>query len=769
MHGAQSDVQPGVQTGAAARIGPLRRARKLLPKWAMSNATAAAALTGAGVVAFFTTWFLLSPMVERVDRGVLQAMIVGNVVIAAGFAILIGARLWHVWSDRRNQLAGSATQIKLVWLFSVIAVVPAIVAFLFAFTILRSSLNDVFGARIDTYHNTARDLANGLIEFKRAELELMLKQIAYDVRRSEEAGAGLEGTPISFREYLYTQAEIRGLDALYVIDGAGKLLVRAEIRPGVYRLPSKATMDGLKEMGAGTGSFGVNDDKTFDRFRIVLKIPDYQSGYLIAYQSMDEATTRRLIAVSLQKSDWEEAQVSRARTERIFLAGYVILAFIILFGAIWSALWAAARLVQPIGRLVNMAGRVSSGDLGARVEVLRDDGELGVLARSMNHMTAQLQTQRDDLIETNKQFDRRRRFTETVLSGVSAGVIGVAPSGRITIANRLAADIVELNENSITGLNILEVFPEAAELFEAAQKPPFEEVGAQINIHHDGQERALSVRIVSDEVEGERGFVVTFDDITQLISAQRSAAWGDIARRIAHEIKNPLTPIQLSAERLRRKYLGEIRNQPEIFEKCTDTIIKHVGDIGRMVDEFSSFARMPKPVMANEDLNEIVRTAAFSQRVSFPDIDFDVDAATGDARALCDGRLIAQAIGNILKNAAESIGASIAADQAAGVAPRKGKIAISVTTSEGFVRVGVSDNGVGLPKTERHRLTEPYMTTRAKGTGLGLAIVKKVAEEHAGFVSFEDTTALGPTGALVTLALPQAAAREETIAIAAAE
>ena len=735
----------------------------------MSNATAAAALAGAAIVAFVSTWYLLSPAVENTKRSLLIGLIVGNIVIAAGFATLIGARLWHVWSDRRNQLAGSATHLKLVGIFSAVAVAPAIIAFLFAFTILRSSLNDVFGERIENYQNTARDLANGLIEFKRAELELMLNQIAYDVRRSEEAGLGLEGTPISFREYLLTQAEIRGLDALYVIDGAGRLIVRAEVRPGAYQLPSKETMDGLNKLEPGTGSFGVNDDKLFDKFRIILKVPDYQSGYLIAYQPMEEATTRRLIAVSALRSDWEEARVSRARTERVFLSGYIILAFIILFGAIWMGLWAATRIVQPIGRLVKMAGRVSSGDLGARVEVQKDDGELGVLARSMNHMTAQLQTQRDDLIETNRQFDRRRRFTEAVLSGVSAGVLGVAPNGRCTIANRSAADIVDMDEDRMNGLHLSEILPEAREFFEAASEPPYAEVSGHINVNREGRDRTLSVRIVSDEVEGERSFVVTFDDITQLISAQRSAAWGDIARRIAHEIKNPLTPIQLSAERLRRKYLGEIKSAPEVFDKCTETIIRHVGDIGRMVDEFSSFARMPKPVMAIEDLKEIVRTAVFSQRVASPDIEIDIAAPEAALLVKCDGRLIAQALGNVFKNAAESIGARLASEEQNGAPAEKGRIRVSIDADDGVARVSVADNGVGLPKAERHRLTEPYMTTRSKGTGLGLAIVKKVAEEHGGGLFFDDCDQLGLTGAIVSLTLPYEAEGRDGLSIAAAE
>ncbi len=744
--------------------GPLSRARELLPDWAMSNTVAAGALAGAAIVAFSTAWFLLSPAVERADRSFLISLIVGNVVIAAAFATLIGARLWHVWSNRRNQLAGSATHLKLVLLFSSLAVIPAIIAFLFAFTILRSSLNDVFGERIERYQSAARDLANGLIEYKKGELELMLNQIAFDIRRNEELGLGLEGTPIGFREYLYTQAQIRGLDALYVLDGEGRVLVRAEVKPGGYRLPSQETMLDLKSKPTGAGSFGVNDERRYERFRVVLKIADYAGGYLIAYQPMEAETARRLTAVTAVKEDWEEAKVGRARAERVFLAGYVILAVIILFAAIWLALWAATRIVQPIGRLIEMAGRVSGGDLGARVEVYRDDGEIGVLARSMNHMTAQLQTQRDDLIETNKQFDRRRLFTEAVLSGVSAGVVGVTPGGRLAIANRSAADFFGREATRLVGMSFTDVLPEASELYDAASSPPFAEVADQITVERDGRIRTLSVRIVSAEIDSARSYVVTFDDISELISAQRSAAWGDIARRIAHEIKNPLTPIQLSAERLRRKYINEIKTSPEIFDRCTETIIRHVGDIGRMVDEFSSFARMPKPVISAEDMREIVRGAVFPQKVAFPDIDFAVETPDRPVIVRCDARLIAQAMGNLLKNAAESIGARHAAGDRS-----QGRIRVVLTQTAGSASLAIADNGVGLPKAERHRLTEPYMTTRVKGTGLGLAIVRKVIEEHEGHLKFDDCADLGAAGAVVTFVLPLDAAAADQAAATAAE
>ena len=734
--------------------------RRFLPQWALSNTIAAAALTGAGAVAFFTTWFLMSPLVERVDRAFLMAMIVGNIAIAAGFAILIGVRLWHVLAERRHQLAGSQTHLQLVWLFSALAVVPAFIAFLFAFTILRTSLDDVFSERIENYQNTARDLANGLVEIKAADMEQRMRLIAQDLSRQEEAGVGFEQTPISFRRYFYAQAQIRGLSALYLLDGERRIMVRAEIDDGRYNLPSAEAFANL-ETGRAPGEiffFGVNDNARFDVFRGALLVEHYGGGFLIGYQPVDPVTTQRLFAVREVRNDWLEAGEGRERLERVFLFGYVVLAIIILFGAIWLALWAATRLVQPIGRLVDMAERVSAGELGARVEVYREDGELGVLARSMNHMTAQLQTQRDDLIDTNRQFDNRRRFTEAVLSGVSAGVVGLKADGRITIANRSAAELLDEDGGRLTGAQIREIMPELEILLARAAASPFSEIGDQIDLVRQGRMRTLNVRIVKDMAEGEENYVVTFDDITQLIAAQRNAAWGDVARRIAHEIKNPLTPIQLSAERLRRKYLNEVTSTPEVFDKCTETIIRQVSDIGRMVDEFSSFARMPKPVIAREDLCEMIKAAVFPQKVAFPDISFTVEAPDHPVFADCDGRLIVQALSNLLKNAGESIGARLT--EAPGGAPedvRPGEIRIVLAEEADVSRIHVIDNGVGLPAEQRHRLTEPYMTTRAKGTGLGLAIVKKAAEEHGGGLDFSDDYSLGPTGARMTLTLPRAA------------
>jgi two-component system nitrogen regulation sensor histidine kinase NtrY len=362
-------------------------------------------------------------------------------------------------------------------------------------------------------------------------------------------------------------------------------------------------------------------------------------------------------------------------------------------------------------------------------------------------MTSQLDSQRTALVEANLQIDERRRFTETVLAGVSAGVLGLDGEGHITIVNRAAARLLNAAPEEIEGHHYAQAVPELAGLIRRAISEPVGRAGGEVAIKRGGTPRSLSVQVASERGAASGGYVVTFDDITDLVSAQRTAAWADVARRIAHEIKNPLTPIQLSAERLRRKYAGEVVSDKEVFEQCTDTIIRQVGDIGRMVDEFSSFARMPTPVMRRENAQELIHQATFLQRVTHPQITFETESPRETVELYCDGRLVSQALTNVLKNAAESIGARAARGD-----EFQGRIVVHLEQPEGFVVFRIVDNGIGLPHEQRDRLTEPYVTTRAKGTGLGLAIVRKILEDHNGEILLKDAGDAG--GAEVTLKFP---------------
>jgi two-component system nitrogen regulation sensor histidine kinase NtrY len=400
---------------------------------------------------------------------------------------------------------------------------------------------------------------------------------------------------------------------------------------------------------------------------------------------------------------------------------------------------AAGSIAAPVARLVKAAGRVSAGDLNARVRADEDPEEIAVLSRAFNQMTEDLQRQQAALRTASVDAEARRQFIETVLLGVSAGVLGVDEAGKVSAANRQAGVLLGLTDRSI-GKALSKVAPELADIAARAAETGGE-VEEEVDVARGPETRRLRVRASSASAGS---LVLTFDDITRLVSAQRNAAWRDVARRIAHEIKNPLTPIQLSAERLRRKYRKEITGDLETFDRCTDTIIRQVGDIGRMVDEFSAFARMPAPKFAEVDPAEMLRQAVFAQKVANPDIVMEAEEAAEPLGLVCDPRMVGQALTNVLKNATEAV-------TAAGHAPGEGRITARLITDGDGVAFEIQDNGVGLPAKDRDRLIEPYVTTREKGTGLGLAIVKRIAEDHGGELTLSDAPG---GGACVTLHFP---------------
>jgi two-component system nitrogen regulation sensor histidine kinase NtrY len=457
-------------------------------------------------------------------------------------------------------------------------------------------------------------------------------------------------------------------------------------------------------------------------------------------------------------STYQKLEGRRSDLQTAFVMIFIMVALLLLLAAVLFGLMLATQLARPISRLVEAAEKVRSGDLTARVEEGPQNDEVGTLSRAFNRMTTQLEEQRAELVEANRQLDMRRRFTEAVLSGVSAGVIGLDRNGRINLPNRSATQLLGIAFDRMIGAELTEVVPEMAALVRKVRRRPDRSVESQITVFAGGRPRTLLVRIAAEKVEGEvQGFVVTFDDVTELLSAQRKAAWADVARRIAHEIKNPLTPIQLSAERLKRKYLREIKSDPETFTICTDTIVRQVGDIGRMVDEFSSFARMPAPVMEEGDLADLCRRAVFLQRNAHPKIDFVSEIPDHQILIHCDVRQIGQALTNLLQNAAEAVTGSDRAPKG----KSHGRIILRIVKDGERTVVEIEDNGPGFPPHLRERLTEPYVTTRAKGTGLGLAIVKKIMEDHGGDLILADREGGGAIVRLVFRTAADAGTAEE--------
>jgi two-component system nitrogen regulation sensor histidine kinase NtrY len=680
-----------------------------------------------------------------------RAGLVVLLLINLSFSLILGAliawRLVRLWAQRRSGRAGARLHVRLVTWFSIIAVVPAILVAVFASVTLNLGLDAMFSGQVQGALSNAVNVAQAYVKEHERSIVGDAFEIANTLQHDptlfdEEKHVRIQ----PFSDRLNAQTKDRSLQASYIIGGDGKIL--ASTKQAFLKDPKPPNASDLAQ--ARAGSIVVDAVPETGIVTALIQLQALNDAYLEVVRVVDPQVLSYYRRASQAGAEYNRLNQNRSEVQLVFAALYAVVALVILLAAIWSGLWAANRLVRPISSLIGAAERVSEGDLTAQVKVDRDDDEIGVLGLAFNRMTGQLGAQRNDLIAANRQIDERRRFTETVLSGVSAGVIGVANDGTITIVNRAAARLLNAAPEEMEGRHYSECVPELAGLIRKAISEPVARAGGEVIIKRTGSPRSLSVQVSSER--GADSFVATFDDITDLVSAQRTAAWADVARRIAHEIKNPLTPIQLSAERLKRKYMAEISTDPDIFRQCIDTIVRQVSDIGRMVDEFSSFARMPAPVMRRENAQELLQQAVFLQRVGHPDITFDTEPPREPVHFEGDGRLISQALTNVLKNAGESIAARLAkGDDVPGV------IHVALQTannSEGLPRLAfrITDNGVGLPPEHRHRLTEPYVTTRAKGAGLGLAIVRKIMEDHGGEITLGD--AASGEGAEVTLTFP---------------
>lgn len=641
---------------------------------------------------------------------------------------VVGVRIVAVWRARRRGSTGSKLHLRFIVLFSLVAVTPAIVVSVGSTVFFRYGVESWFSDRVRTALQASQQVAKAYLEEHQQIIGGDALAMANDINRE---GGDLNRSPQRFSGFVASQAAIRGLTEAIVFEGQGRVLARSglafSIESGLDQIPYWA----YEKARSGEVAVLTSDDD--DRVRALVRLQGfYNETYLYVGRFVDPKVIGHMEQTSAAVAEYERLEGRRVGLEKAVSLIFAVIALLLLLAAIWVGLTMATSLATPIARLIDAAERVRSGDLSARVGEDAAD-EIGTLSRAFNRMTDQLAQQRRELVEANRELDERSRFTETVLAGVSAGVIGLDRHGHVHLPNRSACDLLAIDPDEVIGRLLEEVAPELAESLDEGRRRPDRLIQNEVKVARAGRSRTLLVRVAGERLEGETiGFVVTFDDITELVSAQRKAAWADVARRIAHEIKNPLTPIQLSAERLKRKYLKEIQSDPETYIKLIETIVRQVGDIGRMVDEFSSFARMPAPQMKTEDLVEICRQSMFLQRTGYPDVTFESDLPAGKAPQVCDGRLIGQGLTNLLKNAVEAIQGREGADL-----PR-GLIRLTLSGGPGNWLIEVSDNGKGLPAENRDRLTEPYMTTRAKGTGLGLAIVKKIMEDHGGDLYLED-------------------------------
>ncbi len=715
--------------------------RKFLHKLGFA-VVSAALLSG---LATYTILTGLTPVAPTPQ--IIIGLLLVNLLLVLGMVGVIAWQIVILWIERRRGSAGARLHVRMVTLFAFVAAMPALIVALFASVTLERGLDRWFSERTRSIVETALVVAEAYIQEHGQVIRTDIAAMANDLDRFHEL---YTTDRTRFDRLFRAQTALRGLTGTFLIDGELKILARAVNGPEAeFQGPTREAMD-----RAGKGELVILSPSDSNQVRALVKLKSFENTYLYVFRFVDPRVLEHLRKTQASKIEYDSMEERRFGVQITFALMYVGVALIFMLAAIWLGLWFADRLVKPIGKLIGAARQVSEGDLDAKVSIKKVHGDLATLARTFNKMTDQLATQRQDLIGANEMLDSRRRFTEAVLSGVSAGVIGLDHEGRVTLANRSALALLEREQADLMNKTLSEAVPEMAAVITKAKSKASGFAEGHITIKSDDHESSFTVRVTREQAgKDEHGYVVTFDDITELVTAQRNSAWADIARRIAHEIKNPLTPIQLSAERLKRKYGKDITVDRDVFEQCIETIVRQVGDIGRMVDEFSTFARMPKAVMERRDLCDVTKQAVFLQRVSSSNIEFDVQLPDEPVVLDFDRRLVTQALTNLVKNATEAIEAK--AEEEGGDS-FKGHLAVSLYRHGKWINIDVADNGIGLPNENRQRLVEPYMTTREKGTGLGLAIVKKIMEEHSGKLSLHDSpsVAKGGTGAMVRLAFP---------------
>jgi two-component system nitrogen regulation sensor histidine kinase NtrY len=702
-------------------------------------------LAAVALVLAIGTFVLLSggaPITLRPN--IVFVTVLANVSVLLLLGAALAGRLTRVWVERRRGSAGSRLHVRLVLLFSVVAVTPSIVVAVFATAFFNLGIQSWFDDRIRSALDASLNVARSSLEEHRNNIRADALGVAISLQR-----ASTFGNNALVKQVLEQETTFHGLIQAVIYDPLTRQVVLSAgvLSANFVDLPSDADIEPARNNEVAV--FGAPTD---NHVRAVVKLGDAPEMMLMVDRPVDTQIIADVQRTEQLVAQYQRLDENRNKLQVTFALIFALVALLVLSAAVLTGLVLANQIARPVGWLIQAAERVRAGDLDVRVPEIRSEDEMAGLSRAFNRMTGQLAAQRTELMDAYGQIDERRRFTETVLAGVSAGVIGLDAQGRVDLPNRAASELMGKDLMAAVGLPLDHVVPEFAALLKMAQANPEKPGTAEVQVGPPSNRRTLLVRIGTEmRGAGIGGFVVTFDDITELQSAQRKAAWSSVAQRIAHEIKNPLTPIQLAAERLKRRFTKEITSDPETFALCADTIVRHVGDIGRMVDEFSAFARMPLPVIKPEDIGRVAREAMVLQRDAHPEFTWRTELPDRGPMAPCDRRLVVQALTNLLMNAADA-----ASMRPRGPGEPKGEITVTLAEYPGEVHIRVTDDGVGLPEADRGRLTEPYVTHKPKGTGLGLAIVKKIMEDHGGRLALDDRP--GGPGAVATLILPTAEA-----------
>lgn len=662
-------------------------------------------------------------------------LLIANTVLLILSGWLVVRRYMELRRSRFDEGGGRLAR-RFMLLFALAAIIPAIVVSVFLWSSVARGINTWFGPRVlalvEETATITQENADAYVEVFEADAKLM----AEDVNNAVE---GYLYDRERFEEYLGLQAFVRNFTAAYVIDRNGLRTATAEnmVRQGLYRVPNAAGFT-----IADNGGVDIFMPQQGDFASALLELTEIPGAYLYLAKPIDKTTSERLVRVQSALADYRLAEQRSASLQTLFFIAYFQIVALVLILSLRLSQELAARVSDPIGRLAIAARKVSDGERGVTVLLPPDDDEVRALSNSFNSMTLQLDERRRDLVTAREMAESRRKFVETLLSELSAGVIRTDSDGMITLANRSAEALLDLG--ALEGRSLLEVAPQIERVTRQLSDGS-DTVEASLNIEQADGNHHIRLKAAKDASEG---FVLTIDDATKLVMAQRQLAWRDVARRIAHEIRNPLTPIQLSTERLRRRYQDKIDDSDGVFQRCIETILRQVADIGRMVQEFSDFARMPKPIPDQFDLVDMLHDVCFAQRVVTPDYRINLAASTEHLEITGDARLLAQAFGNIIKNASEALDRREKQNEATGT------IDVRIAQNDpGFVEIEICDNGPGFPPAVRDRLLEPYVTSREGGTGLGLAIVNRVIMDHGGAIQLQSRPD-NQSGAVVRVTLP---------------
>ena len=686
-----------------------------------------------GPVLALITYLVMGPLDQGASSNYLRIVILVDLIYVMLVAALVSQNLIQMVAARRRRSAGSRLHLRLTGVFAGMALLPTITVAVFATLSVNMGLEAWFSDRVGRVVDNSVLAAQAYEDEQRRDLVTDAEVLASLINATYRAAVFLDDGEL---RQLLTRGQRsiqRGLREAFVIDGTGEIRSRGE-RSYLfdYEQHSQEQIIEARDMGVL-----VIQDWDNNEFRVLLPLQEVPDRYLYVSRNVDGAILSLLDETQETALFYKQRESERGRVLFEFGLLYVGFAVILTLAAIWLGMWFAERLSRPVGRLTSAAQRVGEGDLDVRVREEQGDDEIAQLSTYFNQMTRQLKGQRDRLLANTEQIERRRRLFDSVLGSVSSGVVGLESDGRVAFVNRAAERLLDWDAEGQQSLALSVAIPEFAALFERLQSTASGFVQEEIKVSRCGRMEILLVRMSTrtrDDSSSE-GFVVAFDDVTDLVTAQRMAAWGDVARRIAHEIKNPLTPIKLSAERIKRKFGRQLaEDEAEALEQLTDVVVRQTDDLRRIVDEFSKFARMPEPQTRSEDLSGLLREAVLLQEAGQPDVDFATAFHEGDIWAEVDATMISQALTNLIKNAGEAIESLQEKGAPEGHRP-KIKVTSRVASEEAVIEI--SDNGIGLPE-DRSRLFEPYVTTREKGTGLGLPIVKKIIEEHGGTLSLED-------------------------------